>query len=152
MRQLYVRKTKISLSGLFALLLFAQTLSADALLLEHCYAQDGQSIAYGEIKKEIRALGIDQIALKESKISDVASMYAGKDIGLTAILYIYDGVIPTVSLEMIDVSYIELLGEACSQVGYVFWIENFTMHLVPETKLTEHKNPNQRVIRGVIRR
>ena len=105
-----------------------------------------------KIKKEVKDLNFDSVILNDSKISNVASMYSGKGVGLTVILYIYDGATPSVSLEMKDASYIDLLEEACGQIGYVFWIENFTIHILPETKLAEHKNPKQRVIRSVIRK
>ncbi|MEM7792305.1 MAG: hypothetical protein AAF546_12950 [Verrucomicrobiota bacterium] len=127
-------------------------LSADALLLQYCSVSDGNQTEYGKIHEEIEDRRISHIILKNGTLTEVASIDGGKDAGLTVVLYVYDGVIPVVNLEMKDVSYVDVLELACSQVGYVFWIENFTIHLVPKSKLTEHKDPKRRIIQRVIRK
>ena len=145
MTTLHVIQRMKNLIYIASLFFLAQLSSADALLLQHCRTKDGNTYQYGEIKKEIKALRTSQIILKDHPLSSLLSLYAGKEGSPTAILYLYDEKVPTVSLEMKDASYLEILEEACSQLDYVFWVENYVIHMMPRSKLTEHKNPNLRI-------
>ena len=113
--------------------------------------QQGRAIQYGKIKEEIKALKIDQIVLKESPLTYVATLFAGKEGSPAVIFHAYENNIPKVSLNMQNASFLDIMEEACSQVEYVFWIENFVIYMVPKSKLPEHKNPRRTIKFGTLK-
>lgn len=118
--------------------------------MQHSFARvDGLS-QYGKIEERILSLEVDHIVFKEAPLAELASLFSGKEGSPTVILYIYDGNMPKVSLEKKDTTFLRVLGAACEQANHVFWIEGFTIHIVPADRLSEHKNPKQQVIKRKI--